>query len=133
MRFLLILVLFVLLPYKNESSAGNIGRYVDDNDIVHFVEYSTPKREFKPFIRDNTQRAKNWFAVRRDSGECIPYEAPAYVLSSSKARVIDEVLKNGKPVVVTVNVDATDVTYYKTVELCQVAAKRLKRSLDKYR
>jgi len=132
MRFLLILTLFLLLPCKNECAA-DITKYVDEDGIVHYVD--TPKdKRFIVFMRDVKPTVKNWFAIRRDNGECTPHEAPADALLSSNARVVDEVTKDGKPAIVTVRLNANDVmTYYKTIELCQKEAKRLKRSLDKYR
>lgn len=140
--FLVVMLVLFLLPSKNEYAVGDIYRYEDSDGFVHFDDAQTDNK-YKIFMKDikkeKTLRDKlktnNWFSIRRDSGECASCDGPApIILSSPKARVVDDVIENGKPVVVTVYLDSNNaVTFYKTIGLCKKDAKRLKHRLDRYR
>jgi hypothetical protein len=121
-----------MLSFTNDSDA-DVYRYEDEDGIVHFSDSPEDSR-YKPYI------VMDWFSISSsDDFACVPSEAPAQLISlcgsQLKCRIVEEVVKNGKPMVVKVFTKDTRWLYrtkyfFKTIDLCQKEAKRLKREND---
>lgn len=116
--------------YKVTDAEGN-HHYTDVLTSAYYANVSTVVKDPKVL--------KNWYSMASDTFTCSPDESPASLLSKCngylKCKAVDEVIRNGKPVVVRVLLDDGNLQgeklYFKSKSLCLSESKTRRQQREK--